>query len=67
MTLINLCLNGLKGEVAWLNSLSNEFYGAWRVEIHPVYRTPYIRKIDKEEVLSGAAFAGCRNCRNGYS
>jgi len=49
MTLINLCLNGLKGEVAWLNSLSNEFYGAWRVEIHPVYRTPYIRKIDKEE------------------
>jgi hypothetical protein len=49
MCLINLCLNGLMGEVAWMNSLSNQFYGAWRIELHPVYRTPYIRQITEDE------------------
>ena len=49
MCLINLCLNGLKGEVAWMNSLSNEFYGAWRIEIHPMHLVPFIREITKDE------------------
>lgn len=49
MTLLNLCLNGLKGEVAWMNSLSNDFYGAWRIEIHPLHLVPYIREIAKDE------------------
>lgn len=49
MCLINLCLNGLCGEVAWMNSLSNQFYGAWRIDLHPLYRTPYIRQITEDE------------------
>lgn len=49
MCLLNLCLNGLRGEVAWMNSLSNEFYGAWAIEIHPLHLVPYIREIKAEE------------------
>ena len=49
MCLLNLCLNGLKGEVAWMNSLSNDFYGAWRIEIHPLHLVPYIREITEDE------------------
>ena len=49
MTLINLCLNGLCGEVAWMNSLSNEFYSAWHIITHPVHGVPYIREITVDE------------------
>lgn len=37
------------GEVAWMNSLSNQFYGAWRVQIHPSGLGPYIVAIGEEE------------------
>jgi hypothetical protein len=48
MTVINLCLNGLFGEVAWMNSLTNEFYGAW--EIMPTVKgIPRIREITSRE------------------
>ena len=44
MTAINLCLNGLFGEVAWMNSITNELYCAW--EIRPsVNGIPQIREI----------------------
>lgn len=49
MCLINLCLNGLLGEVAWMNTLSNDFYTAWRVELHPEHGMPYIRQISEDE------------------
>lgn len=49
MCLINLCLNGLCGEVAWLDSLSNSFYGAWHIIIHPIYRVPYIIEVSEDE------------------
>ncbi len=49
MCLINLCLNGLSGEVAWLDSLSNRFYGAWHINIHPIYRVPYIVEVKEDE------------------
>jgi hypothetical protein len=35
MCVINFCLNGMFGEVAWMNSLSNQFYGAWQVRPYP--------------------------------
>lgn len=48
MTVINLCLNNLFGEVAWMNSLSNEFYAAW--EIFPTAKgVPCIRQITKQQ------------------
>ncbi len=49
MCLINLCLNGLLGEVCWMDTLMNRFYGGWRVELHPEKVVPYIREITKEE------------------
>ncbi len=32
MTAINMCLNGLEGEVAWMNSLSQEHWGGFSVK-----------------------------------
>ena len=33
ITLLNLCLNGLLGEVAWFNARENQFYDAWLVDL----------------------------------
>jgi len=49
MSLINFCLNAMVGEVAWMNSLSNEFYGAWQIRIHPQHGIPYIKEIGQED------------------
>ena len=49
MCLINQCLNGLLGEVAWMNSLSNEFFGAWQIRLHPTGGVPYIVSITEAE------------------
>lgn len=49
MCLINLCLNGLLGEVCWMNTLMNRFYAGWRIELHLEKAVPYIREITKEE------------------
>ena len=51
MCLINQCLNGLLGEVAWMNSLSNEFFGAWQIQLHPTGGVPYIVPITESESL----------------
>jgi hypothetical protein len=48
MAVINLCLNSMFGEVAWMNSITNEFYAAW--EIFPsVKGVPCIRQITKQQ------------------
>lgn len=49
MCLINFCLNGMLGEVAWMNSLSNEFFGAWQIRLHPKGGVPYIVSITEAE------------------
>ncbi len=49
MTAINLCLNGLCGEVAWMNSLSNEYFGGWKIDIHSFYQVPYLREISEQD------------------
>lgn len=33
MTALNFFFNGLKGEVAWMNSLSNEWFGGWNINM----------------------------------
>lgn len=48
MAVINLCLNSLYGEVAWMDSLANKFYSGW--EIFPsVKGIPCIRQITEKE------------------
>ena len=49
MCLINLCLNGLLGEVCWMDTILNRFYGGWRIELHPEHGVPYIREITESE------------------
>ena len=48
MATVNLCLNGMFGEVANMNSLTNQFYTGW--QIYPGEKgCPTIRQISEEE------------------
>jgi hypothetical protein len=49
MCVINLCLNGLLGEVCWMDTLMDRFYSGWRIELHPEKGVPYIREIAEAE------------------
>ena len=49
MCVTNLCLNGLLGEVCWMDTLMNRFYAGWRIELHPEHGVPYIREITEAE------------------
>ena len=49
MCVINLCLNGLLGEVCWMDTLMNRFYAGWRIELHPKHGVPYIKEITESE------------------
>lgn len=42
MTAINLAMNSLQGEVAWMNTLTMEHYGSLFVHIEPITRLPFI-------------------------
>ncbi|MCY1720162.1 N-6 DNA methylase [Prolixibacteraceae bacterium Z1-6] len=48
MTCINMYLNCMYGEVAWMNSLSNQYYGGWVIEptVKGIHR---IRQITERE------------------
>lgn len=48
MTCINMYLNCMDGEVAWMNSLTNQYYGGWVIEptVKGIYR---IREINEYE------------------
>lgn len=45
MTAINFFMNGLRGEVAWMNTLSMEWYGGWNINTKGLGILP----IDKEQ------------------
>lgn len=45
MATLNFFLNGLKGEVSWMNSLSNEWYGGWHINMNGLGIVP----IQKED------------------
>jgi hypothetical protein len=48
MCAINMCLNGMYGEVAWMNSITNQFYAAWH--IHPTVKGyPCITPISEKQ------------------
>jgi hypothetical protein len=48
MTVINMCLNSMYGEVACMNSISNQWYAGWKIE-HTIHGIPCIRKIAEKE------------------
>ncbi len=45
MAALNFFLNGLRGEVAWMDSLKMEFYGGWRINMSGIGILP----IEKEQ------------------
>lgn len=52
MAAINLCLNGLQGEIAWMDSLGGKDYhwGGYSIQhAHARLRIPIIRKLDSGE------------------
>ena len=49
MAVINLCLNGMLGEVAWMDTLGNRFYGGWKIDLYPATPVPYVREITEDE------------------
>jgi hypothetical protein len=50
ITLLNLCLNGLFGEVAWYDVPHDNFFDTWSVDLD--YKgKPSIRKLDPEKSL----------------
>jgi len=50
MAAINLCLNGLRGEAAHMNSLSMEHWGGYTISFTPVFpRIPVITKLSPNE------------------
>jgi type I restriction-modification system DNA methylase subunit len=48
MAVINLCLNSMYGEVAWMNSLTNQFFGGWQI-VPTVKGVPKIVEITERE------------------
>lgn len=39
------------GELAWMDTLSQQFFGAWKIEAHPKNGAPYLREITEEEIV----------------
>lgn len=54
MTIANFLLHGIVGEVIWMNSLSLEFYGAWKVNeyLNKGIPLPHVRKAQMSELYS---------------
>ena len=50
MAVINLCLNSMYGEVAWMNTLTNQYFGGWKI-------VPTIKGIPKiVEITEGESY-----------
>lgn len=54
MTLINMCLNSMRGEVLFMNTLSNEVWRKWFVIVDSVSKVPFIYEVEKSEMASTA-------------
>lgn len=48
MTVVNMTLNGMFGEVSWMNSLSQQWYGGWVIE-PTIHCCPRVRQITEAE------------------
>ncbi|UTB32740.1 MAG: SAM-dependent methyltransferase [Methanobacterium sp. ERen5] len=54
MTIANFLLHGIDGEVIWMNSMTQEFYGAWKVNeyLNKGIPLPHVRKAQMSELYS---------------
>lgn len=50
MAVINMCLNGMYGEISWMDSLSNHWFGGWKIE-RTIHGIPCVRKITERESI----------------
>ncbi len=50
MSLLNLCMNGLTGEIAWYDACRDVFFGAWQVDLDGRGR-PVIRRLQESRSL----------------
>jgi len=48
MTVVNMTLNSIYGEVAWMNSLTNQFYSGWMIE-PTIHGCPRVRQITEKQ------------------
>ena len=48
MCVVNMTLNAMYGEVAWMNTLSQQWYGGWVIE-PTIHCCPRVREITEEE------------------
>lgn len=55
MTLINMCLNSLQGEVYHMNTLSMQIWRKWFVFVDPTLKLPYIYEVENRDNSPGAA------------
>ncbi|MGP8215760.1 MAG: N-6 DNA methylase [Bacteroidia bacterium] len=62
MTAINLCINALPGEVAWMNSLSGEHWGGYTIGYKNAVPIPVITKLPANEgvIYNSAPHYGVR-------
>jgi len=47
MTAVNLAMNSLKGEVAWMNTITMEHFGSFKIHRCPFTRLPFITTLPK--------------------
>jgi hypothetical protein len=48
MTVVNMTLNSMYGEVAWMNSLTNDYYAGWAIE-PTIHGCPRVRQITEAQ------------------
>ncbi len=48
MAVINLCLNSMYGEMAWMNTLTNQYFGGWKI-VRTKKGIPRIQEITMKE------------------
>jgi hypothetical protein len=48
MTVVNLTLNSMYGEVSWMNSITNQYYAGWLIE-PTIHGVPRVRQITEAE------------------
>ena len=60
MTTLNFFLNGLRGEVAHMNSLSMEWFGSWQINMNDIGILP----IEKEQSIIWSAPPVSKNTDN---
>jgi len=63
MTVLNMFFHGCRGEVVHMDSLRADFFQAWAVDIHPLFKLPYIYEVKKENSFIMARFDEMANRR----